>query len=238
MIYLKEFATAADYNAAKSGLIAPNVSYIVDGTKVEYMKKTPTPPAPTPTHDCVDLGLPSGTKWATMNIGASNETGYGNFYQYGKGAAQYAATSGESAYQSDENPLAASADTATQVWDNTWHMPTKAQLEELTGNTTLTWEENFNGSGVNGAKFTSKTDSTKYVFFPAAGYYYEESESGIGTVCRLWSSTPMEKTDYGLMVYYLDVMNFYGTIYCEIVNTYTYGDGCSGPAMSVRGVMG
>ena len=47
MIYLKEFATAQDYDAAKDGLIAPNVSYIVDETKVEYMKETPAPPAET-----------------------------------------------------------------------------------------------------------------------------------------------------------------------------------------------
>ena len=35
-------------------------------------------------HEYADLGLPSGTKWATMNVGASSETDYGNYYQYGK----------------------------------------------------------------------------------------------------------------------------------------------------------
>jgi hypothetical protein len=38
-------------------------------------------------HEYVDFGLPSGTLWATMNIGANSESDYGNYYQYGKGAA-------------------------------------------------------------------------------------------------------------------------------------------------------
>lgn len=40
-------------------------------------------------HAYVDLGLPSGTKWATMNVGASSITDYGNYYKYGLGASQY-----------------------------------------------------------------------------------------------------------------------------------------------------
>ena len=42
-------------------------------------------------HEYVEIG---GIKWATMNVGASSETDYGNYYQYGKGAAQYATTNG------------------------------------------------------------------------------------------------------------------------------------------------
>ena len=50
MLYLKEFATAADYNAAKDELLTPNVSLITDGSVVEYIKEQPTPPVPpTPT---------------------------------------------------------------------------------------------------------------------------------------------------------------------------------------------
>ena len=76
-------------------------------------------------HTYIDLGLPSGTLWATMNVGASSETDYGNYYQYGKGASQYAATSSDSNYDGIENPLATIADTAAQVWGGDWHMPTQ-----------------------------------------------------------------------------------------------------------------
>ena len=50
MIYLKEFATAQDYDAVKNNLPKPNVSLIIDGSVVEYIKEEPTPPVPpTPT---------------------------------------------------------------------------------------------------------------------------------------------------------------------------------------------
>ena len=118
------------------------------------------------THEYVDLGLPSGTKWATMNVGASSETDYGNYYQYGKGADDYQVTSGQSDYSGTENPLAANADTATQAWGGSWHTPTQAQFEELTANTTYEWTTI---NGVNGGKFTAQNGN--YVFFPAAGEY-------------------------------------------------------------------
>ena len=156
----------------------------------------------TPSHEYVDLGLPSGTKWATMNVGATSETEYGNYYQYGKGSAQYAATSGQSDYSGTENPLAASVDTATQVWGSEWHMPTKAQFEELTANTTFTWETNFNGSRVNGAKFTAQNGN--YVFFPAAGSWRNGVPSGAGMVGSCWSSS--NPSNYG-RAYSLDFSN-------------------------------
>lgn len=33
-------------------------------------------------HPYVDLGLPSGTLWATMNVGAKNPSDYGKYFQY------------------------------------------------------------------------------------------------------------------------------------------------------------
>ena len=136
-------------------------------------------------HQYVDLGLPSGTKWATMNVGASSETDYGNYYQYGKGAAQYAATSGDSNYSGTEDPLAASADTGAQVWGGSWHMPTRAQMEELTANTTYEWTTI---NGVNGGKFTATNGN--YVFFPAAGGWGDGSQVNVGDYGYYWGSSP------------------------------------------------
>ena len=137
-------------------------------------------------HAYVDLGLPSGTKWATMNVGASSVSDYGNFYQYGKGSAQYAATSGQSDYEGTEDPLATSADTAAQVWGGSWHMPTKAQFEELTANTTYEWTTI---DSINGGKFTAQNGN--YVFFPAAGYWHlYNGHMAVGSNASCWSSTP------------------------------------------------
>ena len=34
-------------------------------------------------YEYVDLGLPSGLKWANMNLGATSETDYGDYYMWG-----------------------------------------------------------------------------------------------------------------------------------------------------------
>ena len=67
-------------------------------------------------YEFVDLGLPSGTLWAKCNIGADSETGYGNYYMYGKGDRQY--NSSDSAYSGTEKPLDPTKDTATVVLKN------------------------------------------------------------------------------------------------------------------------
>lgn len=170
-------------------------------------------------HEYVDLGLPSGTLWATMNVGATSETDYGNYYQYGKGSAQYSVTSGQSIYTGTERPLASTADTATVVMGSGWHMPTQAQFNELTANTTYSWTSI---NGVMGGKFTASNGN--YVFFPAAGLYYDGSLYYVGSGGFVWSSAP----------------NGSGSAYClyfydgyELVLGYDRGSG-----VSVRGVIG
>ena len=110
-------------------------------------------------HEYVEI---AGIKWATMNIGATGETGYGNYYKYGLGASQY--DNSQTDYAGTEDPLDLSKDTARQVWGGNWRMPTKDEFESLIENTNYTWETNFNGSGINGGKFTDKTDNSKYIF--------------------------------------------------------------------------
>lgn len=154
---------------------------------------------PTPTgHDYVDLGLPSGTLWATMNVGASSETDYGNYYMYGKGSTQY--NSSDSPYSGTENPLAASADTAAQEWGGDWYMPTKAQFDELKANTTYEWTTI---DGVNGGKFTATNGSGNYVFFPAAGRYDDGSPKLVGRCGVYWNST----TENSTTAYYFYLVN-------------------------------
>lgn len=108
MIYLKEFATAQDYENVKNSLPKPNVSLIAENGEINYMKNEPTP-----SYDWVDLGLPSGTKWRKMNVGAETETDYGDCYMYGLGSKTY--DENDSYYQGTEDPLSYSVDTARQV---------------------------------------------------------------------------------------------------------------------------
>jgi uncharacterized protein (TIGR02145 family) len=171
-------------------------------------------------YEFVDLGLPSGTLWAKCNVGATTETGYGNYYMYGKGATQY--VNGDTPYAGTENPLAAAADTATQVMGDGWHMPTQAQVQELFDNTTSTWETNFNGSGVNGRKYTAANGN--YIFIPAAGYYYNGSKSSENTACGNWTSSPAQQNGEARFLY-------------ANANNQGFGNDAYKSGRSVRGVM-
>ena len=77
-IYLKKFETQSAYEAVESGLILPNVSLTVDNNTVHY---NPLPSTPMiDGHEYVEIG---GLKWATMNIGASQPSDYGLYFQWG-----------------------------------------------------------------------------------------------------------------------------------------------------------
>ena len=183
--FITNFNTTAELAifSATTNFGKPHVSLTKDDSKVHYFENNSHKG-----HKYVDLGLPSGTKWATMNVGASSETDYGNYYKYGKGASQYAATSGDSDYSGTENPLAASADTAVQVWGGSWHMPTRKQMEELTANTTYEWVTNYKGSTTNGCTFTAKNGAV--LFLPAAGLWDGDSQYSAGSGCYYFGSSP------------------------------------------------
>ena len=192
MKYLKLFANHEAYNSAKDGLALPNVSLCVQENEVHYNPVIPQ-------HEYVDLGLPSGTLWATMSVGATSVTDYGNYYKYGLGAAQYDVS--QSDYTTTENPLAASADTAVQVWGGDWYMPTKTQLEELTANTTWQWVSDYQGSGINGVTFTAEDGSGNVLFIPASGTYSRGEIVESGETGHIWSSTPYDGT-YSYYLYF------------------------------------
>lgn len=182
--FISNFDTTAELAtfSATTDFGRPHVSLTKDDSKVHYFED------PYNGHKYVDLGLPSGTKWATMNVGASSETDYGNYYQYGKGAAQYAATSGDSNYGGTEDPLDSSVDTASQVWGGSWHMPTRTQMQELTANTTYQWVTNYKGSGINGGTFTATNGAV--LFIPAAGLWLDGSQRNVGNCSYYWGSSP------------------------------------------------
>ena len=210
MKHIDIFSSIAEYETARSGgtLITPNVSFINESGGVICL---PELDDPYNGHEYVDLGLPSGTKWATMNVGASSETDYGNYYQYGKGAAQYAETFNDSVYSGTEDPLDSSVDTAVQVWGGSWHMPTKAQMEELIANTTYQWVTNYKNSGKNGGTFTATNGAV--LFFPAAGYWNDGSPNRVGDNGNYWGSSPYSNSS---AAWYLNfgrggkVVDYYG----------------------------
>ena len=103
-------------------------------------------------------------------------------------------------------------DDAAYTSDKTCRMPTKEELEELTANTTSTWEIL---NGVNGRRFTSKTNGNS-IFVPAAGYCLYGSVGNVGSYGYLWSSSLNESDSryaWGLGFYSDDVYVNYGYRY-------------------------
>lgn len=158
----------------------------------------------------VDLGLPSGLKWAKCNLGAETETDYGNYYMWGStepstaeecnwantpfnnGSDSYNEeyfTTHKSEWLDDKDNLKPEFDAAYKATDGAARMPTQDDIQELIDNTFHEWVENFNNSNVNGMKFTSKTDESNHIFIPAAGGCYGGSDGSVGDNGYVWSSS-------------------------------------------------
>lgn len=165
---------------------------------------TPGPASPNTLngHEFVDLGLPSGLLWATCNVGANTPEEYGDCFAWGETTTKETynwstyrycngsgstltkycnnAEYGNNGFTDELTILEASDDAATANWGASWRMPTKAEMEELNTNCTVTWTTQ---NGVNGRLFTGPNGNS--IFLPAAGVYsfdgYQEHEAaGLG----------------------------------------------------------
>ena len=235
------------YNINYKRVVLPNGSYI--GPFYEDYTKTEK----TINYEYVDLGLPSGLKWAKCNIGATSEAEDGVFFQWGdisgvngslvgkysdenytwatapfnNGSSEFNSdyfNTHKSEWLDDNSNLKPEFDAATQIMGNDWRMPTQSDFQELFDNTTNKWFVNYKNTGVNGWKFTSKTDTSKYIFIPTAGYCNNGSVVEVGDGGKVWSSSLLITNHY-----YACALAFYlGS--CKISGAgRSYG-------MSVRGV--
>ena len=159
--------------------------------------------------DYVDLGLPSGTLWATCNVGASSPEDYGNNIAWGEMSTKstydwrtykwcngssstmtkYCTDSsyGNNGFTDGKTELDPEDDAAYVHWGPAWRMPSEEQCQELinSSNTTTEWTIQ---NGVYGRKITSKTNSNS-IFLPAAGRRYNSSLSNAGSYGYYWSRT-------------------------------------------------
>ena len=149
----------------------------------------------------VDLGLPSGTLWATCNVGANSPEEYGDYFAWGETAPKqdytwktYKWCNGswdsltkyctKSYYGTvdDKMELDPADDAAYENWGSSWRMPTKEQLAELSENCTWQWTTR---NGVNGELGTGPNGNT--LFLPAAGYWDGTSLLSEGSISHYWS---------------------------------------------------
>lgn len=148
-------------------------------------------------HEYVDLGLPSGTLWATCNIGAEIPEDFGDYFAWGetdpnadgyKFRVEGEASDSMSRYNRADNlrKLLPEDDAATVNWGKEWRMPTQEDFEELSANCEFKW---ITINGIIGAKLTAKNGN--YIFFPPAGRGddYGSGTVYVGTSGFYWSSS-------------------------------------------------
>ena len=154
-------------------------------------------------HDYVDLGLPSGLKWATCNVGASSPEEYGGYYAWGETEEKddyswstYKWCNGtddsmtkyctKASYGTVDNKILLDPedDVAHVKWGGSWRMPTKAEQDELRNNCTWTWTTL---NGVNGYEVTGPNGNS--IFLPAAGCRYGTDVGSRGESGGYWSSS-------------------------------------------------
>lgn len=138
-----------------------NYSVYDDCSKNGY--KAGYAPAPADVQ-AVDLGLPSGIKWASCNVGAEKPEDNGNYYAWGEVVPKEEYEWSTYKYGIGEQQLTKYCNDAAYVnWGNGWRMPTDAEWTELRSNCSWTAIR-----GV-GYQATSNINGNS-IFFPAAGY--------------------------------------------------------------------
>jgi len=152
-------------------------------------------------HEYVDLGLPSGTKWATMNIGATQPSDFGNRYAWGETSPKdvnsyswenyihcagtnndltkycFSSIWGHNGFTDELTILEADDDAATVNWGEGWRMPTDEECQELYNNCSASWDTQ---NGVVGVTLTSRINGNS-IFIPI------DPEENYGT--HYWSSS-------------------------------------------------
>lgn len=153
-------------------------------------------------HGYVDLGLPSGTKWATCNVGASSPDKSGGYFSWGEIETKNEYSDNTCTTVNKEisdfsgNPY---YDVATAKWGDNWCMPTSDKTEELAKLCKWTWIK-YNSS--TGYKITGPNG--KSIFLPARGWKDGSEIKFSGPHGIIWTSSPADDVTYGSYA-----LNFY-----------------------------
>ena len=178
-------------------------------------------------HAYVDLDLPSGTLWATCNVGASSPEENGDYFAWGettghndgknnfnwstykwcKGSrttlTKYCceSSSGYEGFTDNKMELDLEDDAAYVNWGPAWRMPSKEQFEELF-NRSYTTVVTATQNGKKGIKVTSKSNGNS-IFLRGAGQFYQNSISLAGTTGHYWTRS-IHSTSYYAWEFYFN----------------------------------
>lgn len=173
-------------------------------------------------HAWVDLGLPSGTLWATCNVGADKPEEYGSYFAWGETdqktnydwsnykysyylsssssyrMSKYCTSSdyGSVDYKTELDPV---DDAATANWGSEWQMPSEKQICELM-NVDYTRSTYITSNEKSGVMIVSRINGSQ-IFLPCAGIrdatysysgYYWSRSLGLGINDRYAETLSLE----------------------------------------------
>ena len=165
--FITQFDTtqALDNARVNYSISLPNLSLTKDDNKIHYIKEP----------QYVDLGLTSGTLWATMNLGAENEFDNGCYFSWGNlenslqkndsydfSQENYEYTDGSSLEGNFEQGNTR-YDAARSLWEGTWAIPRVEQFQELLDETIV--------SPIDGGWRLTSTNNGKSIIIPDGGVY-------------------------------------------------------------------
>ena len=174
--YVRAYATNSEGTAYGEEVTFKTLEEIIDdGTSING-------------YEYVDLGLPSGLKWATHNIGAAAPHESGDYFAWGEinTKAEYTEMNCTS-YGLNMQDIAGDPqyDAARANWGATWKVPSKKDFEELMNECTWEWMV-INGKGCK--KVTGPNGN--YIILPITGYQYGTSFY-MEDFGYYWTSTPI-----------------------------------------------
>ena len=181
----------------QQSIVVSGYGYGINLQNSDTVEQTFVVPALVDNHEYVDLGLPSGTLWATCNVGASAPEGYGDYFAWGETSSKEVyswntykwCNGGDNSitkyYINDgTTELDPSDDAATANWGSSARIPSMEQIHELANKCSWTWTQR---NGVNGRLGTGPNGNT--IFLPATGYRWGESLLSAGSGGSYWTRT-------------------------------------------------
>jgi hypothetical protein len=168
----------------------------------------------------IDLGLSSGTCWASMNVGAECESDYGDLFSWGEisikdnyGQAQYGK-------KIPNNIIGNTHDVATMTFGKDWQIPSAEQFDELMSQCIWTWTEQ---NGHKGYKIIGSNGNM--LFLPASGWICSSTIEYRNRYGYYWTGTSVNKI-YAKGILFSETMK-------KIGNGYLYYGRCVRPVRSL-----
>lgn len=171
------------------------------GQRAECLIVVPNP------HPYVDLGLPSGTLWATTNVGAETPEQFGEYFAWGEVRPKeqytwntYSYCNGSSKFLTkycldgnygevdNRRELLPEDDAATVNWGKIWKTPSPEQMSELLDNRYTHVEYITTQNGILGARVTSRINGNS-IFLPATGSMLEGGPKWVNEGVHYWTNT-------------------------------------------------